>query len=190
MRLGEITGLVKYCLRRFLADYREYKARRKAWPNSSVHEGAIIVGDKNNIQIGHDSYINHAAFINVGMKAYGKKGSLHIGNHVIVGNKSVLFAGISSIEIGDYTDIGTGALILAHSRASDYDPERKEGKQFEAAPIKIGKCCNIASGAIVLSGTVLEDYCIVGAGAIVQGHYKKGTSLIGNAARPIPRKLK
>jgi acetyltransferase-like isoleucine patch superfamily enzyme len=75
------------------------------------------------------------------------------------------------IEIGEYSVIGRGSVLLAHCPING------------ARPVSIGSFVYIGYGAIVLPGVALGDYCIVGAGAVVTKSAPKGSILAGNPAR-------
>jgi len=62
-------------------------------------------------------------------------------------------------QIGDYSEIGPGALILGN--------------------VKIGKKCRIGAGAILLPGIEIGDEVIVGAGAVVTKSFLNRTILRG-----------
>ena len=163
---------------------------QKAWPKVRLQPDIQLVGDVANIQIAQGSKVNKEAYLNIGGDSYGGNGNIEIGENTIIGSKTTLFAGGGFIKIGDFCDVGVGALLLAHSRKSSFDPSNPNpNEMFDHTKIIIGKCCNIASGAIVLGGTELGDFCIVAAGAVVQGKYAPGTTLSSSGARAIPRIL-
>ena len=131
--------------------------------------------------------INQGVYLNCGGTKYGGDGQINLGKSVIISDQSVLYAGCSSIEIGDFSDIGVQVKILAHSRNPAFpDPGSSPADKHLNEPIVIGQHCWIGSGAIILGNTKLGDRCVVGAGAVVQGVYEEGTILMGNPARAIP----
>jgi len=84
----------------------------------------------------------------------------------------------NGIFIDDYTNIGPNVGIISANHNlinnSIHDP---------APPIRIGKFCWIGMNAIVLPGTVLGDFTIVAAGAVVTRSFTDGYSVIaGNPA--------
>lgn len=68
-------------------------------------------------------------------------------------------------QVGDFTDIGPGAMLLGNSRA--------------------GKRCRIGAGAILLPGVEIGDDVIVGAGAVVTKDFDSGTMVAGVPAKPL-----
>jgi len=165
---------------------RDELSRR--FPNVEFQPLIQWVGSLDGLSIGNRAKINREAYLNLGGTSYGGDGRINIGENAIIGSKTTLYAGGGSIEIGDHCDIGVGALLLAHSRKSKFDPANPNYEEmFDHSQIKIGKCCNIASGAIVLGNTELGDYCIVAAGAVVQGKYENNTTIVAQPGRPVPR---
>jgi acetyltransferase-like isoleucine patch superfamily enzyme len=87
---------------------------------------------------------------------------------------------MGGIYIGDYTQIAPNVGIIS-SNHSLYD-----NREFELAPVKIGKYCWIGMGAVILPGVTLGDYTIVGSGSIVTKSFPDGYQvLVGNPARVI-----
>lgn len=68
-------------------------------------------------------------------------------------------------EIGDFSEIGPGALILGQ--------------------VKIGKKCRIGAGAVLLPGVHIGDFVMVGAGAVVTKNVEDNQTIIGVPATPI-----
>lgn len=112
-------------------------------------------------------------------------GEPSIGDDVWIGAFTVI-DGSGGLSIGHGCDISSGAQIYTHSTVercvSDRDlPIRK-------APTRIGRNVHIGANAVVLMGSDIGDYCIVGAGAVV----KEGTQapphslIVGVPARVIP----
>ena len=50
---------------------------------------------------------------------------------------------------------------------------------------EIGKNCFIGYGAAILPGTILGEQCVVGANAVVRGHFPPFSVIAGNPARII-----
>lgn len=165
-----------------------YDALAQQCPNVTFQPQLQIVGNLIGLTIGAGAKVNREAYLNLGGASYGGQGHISIGAEGIIGSKTTLYAGGGRIEIGDYCDIGVGAMLLAHSRKSKFDPSQPNYEEmFDHSHIRIGKCCNIASGAIVLGNTQLGDYCIVAAGAVVQGNYPDYTTIVAQPGRPVPR---
>lgn len=66
--------------------------------------------------------------------------------------------------IGEYSEIGPGALILGQ--------------------VRIGNKCRIGAGAVLLPGIELGDEVIVGAGAVVTKNVESNQTIIGVPSKP------
>lgn len=86
------------------------------------------------------------------------------------------------IYIGEYTTVaGQWTQFLTHS--IDIYNSRQDAK-----PIHIGKYCFIGTGCIILPGSRLPDYCVLGAGSVLNKHYTDGSYLyVGVPALPKKR---
>lgn len=101
---------------------------------------------------------------------------------------TVICAG-DSIEIGEHTIMGAGAMILdndLHRPAGEWDwiDDAKTG----ARPVKIGRGVFIGARAMVLKGVTIGERAIVGAGAVVVEDVPAGHMAVGNPARSIAAK--
>lgn len=100
---------------------------------------------------------------------------------------SVLCAGLS-VEIGEGTLIGSGALIIDN----DFHVPGPEGwitdMRTGARPIKIGRHVFVAARAIILKGVTIGDHAVIGAGAVVTRDVPSGCIAAGNPARILEEK--
>jgi acetyltransferase-like isoleucine patch superfamily enzyme len=101
---------------------------------------------------------------------------------------AVLCAG-NSIEIGEKTIIGAGAMLF------DNDFHRPTGEwdwsddcASDSRPIKVGRGVFIGTQAIILKGVTIGDRAVVGAGAVVTKDVPPQHLAIGNPARIVPQK--
>ena len=127
-----------------------------------IAEGAKIIGD---VQIGEDSSVWYNAVIR------GDANSIVIGENTNVQDNAVLHTSHShALAIGDNVTIGHGAIVHGCT---------------------IGNNVLIGMGAIVLDGAVVEDDCIIGAGALVTQNklIPSGSLALGNPAKVV-RELK
>lgn len=112
-------------------------------------------------------------------------GDPEIGDDVWIGAFTVI-DGSGGLSIGHGCDISTGAQIYTHSTVERCVSDR--ALPIRSAPTKIGRNVHIGANAVVLMGSEIGDYCVVGAGAVV----KEGTVapaysvLVGVPARVIP----
>lgn len=105
--------------------------------------------------------------------------------NIIIGEGSFLGSGAllaahDSIQIGKNVAINRGAKILTASHDVD-DPNWA----LKKAPIIIEDYCWIATGAVLLPGTLLRQGAVVGAGAVVSGEVNAGAVVVGNPGKVI-----
>jgi acetyltransferase-like isoleucine patch superfamily enzyme len=99
---------------------------------------------------------------------------------------AVLCAG-STIEIGERTILGAGALVIDndfHQPIGEWD--WSDDCRTNARPIKIGRGVFIGTRAIVLKGVEIGDRAVVGAGAVVTKNVPAYHIAVGNPARTFP----
>lgn len=84
------------------------------------------------------------------------------------------------VYIGDFTTVaGIRTQILTHS--IDIYKNRQDAK-----PIFIGKCCFLGTGCILLPGSKLPDYSVLGAGSVLTKAYEEvGMLYAGSPAKAI-----
>ena len=102
-------------------------------------------------------------------------GDVLIGDDVSIWPTTVVRGDVESIRIGDGTNIQDGS-VLHVSHAGDYSTEGHPltigkgvtiGHRAVVHACTVGDCCLIGIGAIILDDAVLEDYVMLGAGALV-----------------------
>jgi acetyltransferase-like isoleucine patch superfamily enzyme len=109
---------------------------------------------------------------------------LIIGDHV--GMSSALICCATSIEIGEDTLIGGGAMILDtdfHPRAGNGTLETNPAAVSK--PVIIGRNCFIGARAIILKGVTIGDGATIGAGAVVSKDIPAGATAAGNPAKVV-----
>lgn len=77
------------------------------------------------------------------------------------------------ISIGEKTYVAFDSIILAH----DFSTRR------HSAQTKIGSCCFIGCGAIILPNVTIGNHVIVGAGSVVTRDVPSNTIVAGNPAK-------
>ena len=101
-------------------------------------------------------------------------------------SSTVLCAGLS-IEVGEGTLFGAGAMVLDNDF---HVPEGEFGWRDEcranARPVRIGRGVFIGARAIILKGVTIGDRAIVGAGAVVTKDVPAGFVAAGNPAKVYP----
>lgn len=86
------------------------------------------------------------------------------------------------VYVGDFSTVaGIRSQILTHS--IDVYNNRQDAK-----PIIIGKYCFLGTGCILLPGSRLPDYCVLGAGSVLtKAHSEEGALYAGSPARVIKK---
>src|ERR1041385_1162749 len=96
---------------------------------------------------------------------------------------AVLCAG-NSIEIGEKTIIGAGAMLLDndfHLPVGDWG--WNDDFTTNSRPIKVGRGVFIGAQAIVLKGVTIGDRAVIGAGSVVTKDVPAGCKAVGNPAK-------
>jgi serine acetyltransferase len=89
-----------------------------------------------------------------------RKPTLVVGAHSAITSRHLIDC-TNSVTIGSFTTIaGFRSQILTHS--IDLDANRQS-----SAAVSIGNYCLVGTGSIVLPGAQLPDFCILGAGAVL-----------------------
>ena len=119
------------------------------------------------------------------VRTLASNAQLILGKNVGISGTTIC-AGLS-IEIGEGTIVGSGAMIIDNDFHS---PHGEWGWQNEfqknARPIKIGRGVFIGARAIILKGVTVGDRAIIGAGAVVTKDIHEGQIACGNPAVNIP----
>ena len=103
-----------------------------------------------------------------------------------VGISGSSICAMNSVEIGEGTIIGSGAMLIDNDFHSPGPGWSWKGAAVEGArPIKVGRGVFIGARAIILKGVTLGDRCVIGAGAVVTKDVPPGARAVGNPARII-----
>jgi len=100
--------------------------------NASVWFGAVLRGDNDPITVGPESNIQDGSVLHTDMGS-----PLTLGRGVTVGHKAMLHG----CEVGDYSLIGIGAVVLNG--------------------VKIGRNCIIGANALITEGKIIPDNSLV-----------------------------
>ncbi|MDD5579972.1 MAG: gamma carbonic anhydrase family protein [Methylobacter sp.] len=140
----------------------------------------------NNIQpkIGKSVYIDDTAVV---------IGDVTVGDDVSIWPTTVIRGDVESIKIGDGTNVQDGSIlhVTHYGKFTDRGYPLTIGKGVTIGhravvhACTIGDYCLIGIGAIILDDAVLEDYVMLGAGALVPPGKKldSGHLYIGSPAR-------
>lgn len=158
--------------------------------NSRIHN---FVACKNidRLEMSEDSGIASMSYI-TGTPSSCKKHFQHVKERrceLVLGRSS----GITSrhyidctggVYVGEFTTVaGIRSQILSHS--IDIYQNRQD-----AAPVHLGKYCFVGTGCIILPGSSLPDYSVLGAGGVLTKQQNETHTLyVGSPARPV-KKLK
>jgi acetyltransferase-like isoleucine patch superfamily enzyme len=101
-----------------------------------------------------------------------------------VGMSSAIICCATSIQIGEGTQIGGGAMILD----TDFHPRSKDGTWLTdpaavSKSVIIGKHSFIGARAIILKGVTIGDGAVIGAGSVVTKDVPAGATAAGNPAK-------
>lgn len=130
-------------------------------------------------EIGQNSYVRYDLFIT-------NPKLLHLGNSSKLGIRSELFL-YSDLSIGDNVEIGSD-LIVHTSDHNLSDPNMPLCKQGGVPrPVIIGSNVYIGSRVTILSGVVVDDYVVIGAGSVVTTNLGTGYIYGGIPAKRIKK---
>jgi acetyltransferase-like isoleucine patch superfamily enzyme len=116
------------------------------------------------------------------LRALAPGASVLLGRGVGISG-AIICAGVS-IEIGEGTIIGAGAMLMDndfHRPSADWNWATDYA--IDARPIKIGRGVFIGARAIILKGVTIGDRAVIGAGAVVAKDIPEQHVAVGNPAR-------
>ncbi len=136
--------------------------------------------------LGENVYIDESAVV---------IGDVIVGDDVSVWPTTVIRGDVESIRIGDGSNVQDGA-VLHVSHAGDYSTQGHPlhigkgvtiGHRAVVHACTVGDYCLIGIGAIILDDAILEDYVMLGAGALVPPGKKleSGYLYVGVPARQV-----
>lgn len=153
---------------------------------SLARGGQIILGD--GVKIHSAVRANPlACFQPSVLRAMAPGARLVLGPRVGISG-TVLCAG-KSIEIGEGTILGSGAMVIDNDfHVTDGNWDWADGSEKTARPIRIGRGVFVGARAIVLKGVTIGDRAVIGAGAVVSKDVPAGHLAVGNPARTLPQR--
>lgn len=87
-----------------------------------------------------------------------------VGSHCIINHGAVVD---HDCVIGDFTHIAPLCTL--------------------GGAVRVGRGVVVGAGAVVLPGLTIEDYAVIGAGAVVTKNVARGITLVGSPAKPIQK---
>lgn len=149
-----------------LEDGVEVGARTSVWHRAQLRTGARIGAD---CVIGRDAFIDE---------------HVELGDRVKVQNAALVYHGVT-IEDGVF--IGPNAILTndRHPRAETPAGTLARAEDWHVDPILISTGASIGAGAVVVAGTTIGRYALVGAGAVVTRDVPDFALVAGNPARAL-----
>lgn len=137
-------------------------------------------------RIGQSVYIDDSAVV---------IGDVTLGDDVSIWPTTVVRGDVESIVIGEATNVQDGA-VLHVSHAGQFSPQGHPltigkgvtiGHRAVIHACTIGDYCLVGIGAIIMDDAVLEDYVMLGAGALVPPgkRLESGHLYVGSPARQV-----
>jgi UDP-2-acetamido-3-amino-2,3-dideoxy-glucuronate N-acetyltransferase len=94
------------------------------------------------------------------------------------------------VEIGDEVMVSHGVVFVndKYPRATTRTGDLKAQADWRLLRTVVERRVGLGSGAVVLGGVRVGEGAIVGAGAVVTRDVAPGATVVGNPARPLPRR--
>lgn len=132
--------------------------------------------------------LRHRYYMVVLQKAYEIEGVKFNGKASYIDYRSYI-DNAGRITLGDNIVISLNVIILSHDWSPNVvkkiAPPDNKISPCKFAPVYIGDNSFIGAGAIILPGTTIGKYCIIGAGAVVKGKIPDYSVVIGNPCKII-----
>lgn len=125
-------------------------------------------------EIGTGCYIEPPLYSNWGGR------HVHFGKGVYA-NFHLTLVDDTEIYVGDGTMLGPNVTLA--TAGHPILPELRESAYQYNLPIRIGKCCWLGAGVIVLPGISIGDGTVVGAGSVVTKNLPANVVAVGNPCR-------
>jgi acetyltransferase-like isoleucine patch superfamily enzyme len=141
-------------------------ARSSVWHRAQLRTGA---------RIGTDCVIGRDAFIDEGVV---------LGDRVKVQNAALVYHGVT-VEDGVF--IGPNAILTndRYPRSQTPAGTLARADDWQVDPIRVASGASIGAGAVVVAGTTVGHYALVGAGAVVTRDVPDFALVAGNPARAL-----
>lgn len=151
-------------------------------PRAEVEDGAQI---GNGTRIWRDAHIRTQASIgemcNIG-KGVFVDSHVHIGSRVKIQNHVSVFEGVT-IEDGVFIGPHVCFTNDMYPRAITPDGQLKSGDDWEISPTLIKYGASIGAGSVIVCGTTIGSFALIGSGAVVTKDVVPHGLVFGNPAR-------
>jgi acetyltransferase-like isoleucine patch superfamily enzyme len=136
------------------------------WQRAQIRAGA---------RIGAECIVGRDVFIDAGVE---------IGDRTKIQNGALIYHGVT---VADGVFIGPGAILTndRYPRAITATGELAGAGDWEVTPIRLEHGCSIGAGAIVVAGSNVGPYAMVGAGAVVTRNVPGHALVAGSPAKRI-----
>jgi UDP-2-acetamido-3-amino-2,3-dideoxy-glucuronate N-acetyltransferase len=151
-------------------------------PTAEVHPDTEIGADT---RIWHYCHIREGARIGgecvLGRNVYIEDGAI-VGNRVKIQNNVSVYRGV---ELGDGVFVGPSAVFTndLHPRAINPDGSLKSLDDWTCSSTRVRQGAAIGAGAVIVCGTAIGRFALVGAGAVVTRDVPDHGLVLGNPAR-------
>ncbi len=103
-------------------------------------------------------------------------------------NRGLMIDACGIVEIGDENMFGPDVYITdSNHRMGGAMPPSK--LPMDVGSVKIGNCCWIGAGVIILKDVAIGNGSVIGAGAVVSRSVEPGAVVAGVPARPLRRRV-
>lgn len=152
----------------------------------------LISSDFHNVTIGDGAFIAPGVMIQVNHLSIGSHSKigyqcllvgdqLSIGSGCNISNRSFIESSYAPVSIGNSVTVAASVIISSHDGAY----QQTHNLQMKKKPISINDRAFIGNNATILSGVVIGEQAIVGAGAVVTKSVEPGMVVAGVPARVI-----
>lgn len=135
---------------------------------------------------------NRTLTMNLALSAYRSQGVIFLEYPRYI-HPNAYLDGSGKLYIGERVVISTRVTILTHDYSINTKIAANSPSCIKSNDIGIFKSVHIndwsflGAGCIILPGTNIGKYCIIGAGAVVKGNIPDNSIVIGNPAKIIKR---